>query len=174
MTRVRQLPRMRAEVCGGRDPLLHATYLQVPGRFRVARKLRGSETASTKKVLFRIQYLTCGKLRVQFDARFTAYPAAWNPFGPRQEGSMKQSEKRANVRCLLQIPVRFRCFEIACANLEIPGQTINISRSGLFLISAQRLKVGSSLSLTLRVPTEISGSALTNCDARGVLCTSKS
>jgi hypothetical protein len=133
----------------------------------VARKLRGSETASTKKVLFRIQYLTCGKLRVQFDARFTAYPAAWNPFGPRQEGSMKQSEKRSNVRCLLQIPVRFRCFEIACANLEIPGQTINISRSGLFLISAQRLKVGSSLSLTLRVPTEISGSAFNELRCTG-------
>lgn len=80
---------------------------------------------------------------------------------------MNRSEKRSNARCLLQIPVRFRCFEIACADLEISGQTINISRSGLFLTSAQRLKVGSSLSLTLRVPTEISGSAFSELRCKG-------
>jgi hypothetical protein len=80
---------------------------------------------------------------------------------------MGKSDKRSNARCLLQMPVRFRCFEIARADLEIPGQTINISRSGLFLISAQRLKLGSSLSLTLRVPTEISGSAFNELRCKG-------
>lgn len=80
---------------------------------------------------------------------------------------MKRSEKRSNPRSLLQIPVRFRCFEIACADIEIPGQTINISCSGLFLTTQQRLKVGSTLSLTLRVPREISGSAFRDLRCKG-------
>ena len=80
---------------------------------------------------------------------------------------MTSPDKRSSPRYLLPIPVRFRCFEIGCAGLEVPTQTLNISCSGLFLLSPQRLKVGSKLSLNLRVPTEISGSVFTELRCRG-------
>lgn len=80
---------------------------------------------------------------------------------------MKGSEKRSSPRRWLQIPVLFRSFEIAPGDREIATKTINVSHSGLFLTSPQRLKLGSSLFLTLRVPTEISGSVFAQLKCRG-------
>ena len=80
---------------------------------------------------------------------------------------MTFQDKRLSPRYLLPIPVRFRSFEIGCAELEIPTQALNISRNGLFFASPQRLKVGSKLSLNLRVPTELSGSVFSELRCRG-------
>jgi len=76
-------------------------------------------------------------------------------------------EKRVEFRYPLQIPVRFRCFEMDCTDLEVSTQAVNISRSGLFLISPQRLKLGSLVFLTLHVPTEISGSVFSELRCKG-------
>jgi hypothetical protein len=80
---------------------------------------------------------------------------------------MIQSDKRLHPRYLLKIPVRFRCFEIACGDLELSTEALNISRGGLFMTSRQRLKVESWLSMTLRVPTEISGSVYSELRCTG-------
>jgi hypothetical protein len=42
---------------------------------------------------------------------------------------------------------------------EIMSETSNISRTGLFMRSPLRLKIGEPLALVLRVPTYLSGSA---------------
>jgi hypothetical protein len=55
------------------------------------------------------------------------------------------------------IPVSFRCLEID--SIEYASQIESISRHGLLMSSPKRLKAGSQLSLRLRIPPEISGSA---------------
>lgn len=80
---------------------------------------------------------------------------------------MKSCERRLNPRYLLPIPLSFRAYELDSADSEISTRTINNSRSGLFLKSPHRLQVGSKLSLNLRVPTEISGSAFSQLRCRG-------
>jgi hypothetical protein len=56
------------------------------------------------------------------------------------------------------IPVSFRCLEIGSDSIEYATQIESISRDGFLMTSPKRLKVGSRLSLRLRVPPEISGS----------------
>ena len=68
-------------------------------------------------------------------------------------------EKRTSPRYDLRVLVRFHCIEEGSAESEIVSQTANISDSGLFLHSTIRLRVGVPLSLTLRVPTSVSGGA---------------
>jgi len=72
---------------------------------------------------------------------------------------MQNLEKRVSPRQSLQIPVRFRSLELASPEPELASETSNISRSGLFMKSPLHLKVGSTLAITLRVPTYLSGSA---------------
>ena len=72
---------------------------------------------------------------------------------------MQNPEKRVSPRQLLQIPLRFRILEVGSPDPELASETSNISRSGLFMRSPLPLKVGSSLAITLRVPTYLSGSA---------------
>jgi hypothetical protein len=71
---------------------------------------------------------------------------------------MQDLEKRTNPRQLLQIPLRFRNVEVASTEPELASETTNISRSGLFMRSPLPLRVGTALSMTLRVPTFLSGS----------------
>lgn len=80
---------------------------------------------------------------------------------------MPSPERRSNPRRPLRVPIRLRCSEIA---EEISTHTENVSWSGAFLTSPKRLPVGSPLSLTLRVPIEISGSAYSElrCEGRVV------
>ena len=82
---------------------------------------------------------------------------------------MKSSERRLNPRYLLPIPVILKGSELDLAESEISTRTVNISRSGLFLKSPHRLPVGSKLSLNLRVPTGISGSAFSQLKCRGLV-----
>jgi len=82
---------------------------------------------------------------------------------------MKSSEKRLNPRYLLLIPLSFRGSDLNSAKPEISTRTVNISRSGLFLRSPHRLRVGSELSLSLRLPTETSGSAFSQFRCRGLV-----
>jgi PilZ domain len=72
---------------------------------------------------------------------------------------VQNPEKRVSPRQLLQIPLRFRILEVGSPDPELASETSNISRSGLFMKSPLPLKVGSSLAITLRVPTYLSGSA---------------
>jgi hypothetical protein len=82
---------------------------------------------------------------------------------------MKSSEKRLNPRYLLLIPLSFRGSDLNSAKPEISTRTVNISRSGLFLRSPHRLRVGSELSLSLRLPTETPGSAFSQFRCRGLV-----
>ncbi|HXH65956.1 MAG TPA: PilZ domain-containing protein [Candidatus Limnocylindrales bacterium] len=83
---------------------------------------------------------------------------------------MQKLEKRTSPRQSLQIPLRFRVVEVGATDPELASETSNISRCGLFMKSPLPLKVGSPLSMTLRVPTYLSGSArsLVQCLGRVV------
>ena len=72
---------------------------------------------------------------------------------------MQKLEKRTSPRQALQIPLRFRIVEVGSTEPELASETSNISRSGLFMRSPLPLRVGTPLSMTLRVPTYLSGSA---------------
>jgi len=76
---------------------------------------------------------------------------------------MPVSDRRGDPRFMLIIPVRFHHPSAG----EIATQAVNVSRSGLFLKSPQKLAVGSSLHLNLRVPTEISGSVFSELRCTG-------
>src|ERR1700692_4665507 len=78
------------------------------------------------------------------------------------ERSMQSHEKRISPRYALKVLVRFHCVEEGSTDSELVSETANISNSGLFLHSIIRLKVGVPISLTLRVPTSVSGSALSH------------
>jgi len=80
---------------------------------------------------------------------------------------MQNPEKRVSPRQSLQIPLRFRILEFGAPDPELASETSNISRSGLFMKSPLPLKVGSSLALTLRVPTYLSGSARSRVQCTG-------
>jgi len=83
---------------------------------------------------------------------------------------MQKLEKRISPRQSLQIPLRFHSGEMASTDPEVASETSNISRTGLFMRSPLRLKVGEPLALTLRVPTYLSGSArsILECSGRVV------
>ena len=80
---------------------------------------------------------------------------------------MQDLEKRTNPRQLLQIPLRFRNVEVASTEPELASETTNISRSGLFMRSPLPLRVGTALSMTLRVPTFLSGNPRTDVQCTG-------
>ena len=72
---------------------------------------------------------------------------------------MQKLEKRTSPRQALQIPLRFHSGEMDATDPEIMSETSNISRTGLFMRSPLRLRVGETLAMILRVPTYLSGSA---------------
>ncbi|HYL61263.1 MAG TPA: PilZ domain-containing protein [Candidatus Methylomirabilis sp.] len=81
---------------------------------------------------------------------------------------MPSPDRRSNPRYPLAIPVRIRAFDSARGeHEEVSAQSTNVSCSGLFITSPQKLPVGSALSMTLRIPTEISGSAFTGVRCMG-------
>jgi hypothetical protein len=89
------------------------------------------------------------------------------PFASREEIHMTGPKKRSHPRYSPKVLVRFRCFELACGDLELSTEALNISHHGLFMPSKVRLRIGSLLSLALRVPTEISGSAFNELRCAG-------
>jgi hypothetical protein len=80
---------------------------------------------------------------------------------------MQNLEKRSSPRQSLQIPLRFHSIEMAATDPDIASETSNISRSGLFMRSPLRLKIDEPLSLTLRVPTYLSGGARSELQCSG-------
>jgi PilZ domain len=76
---------------------------------------------------------------------------------------MPASDRRGNPRLLLTIPVRFQ----DGTGTEVQAHATNISRAGLFLNSPQKLTVGASLHMRMRVPTEISGSVFSELQCQG-------
>jgi len=80
---------------------------------------------------------------------------------------MRRLEKRHSPRQSVQIPLRFHSEEMQASDPEIISETVNASRTGLFMRSPLRLKVDEALSLTLRVPTHFSGSALSEVRCTG-------
>lgn len=80
---------------------------------------------------------------------------------------MESIEKRTSPRQALQIPLRFHSREMAVGVPEISSETTNISRTGLFMRSPLRLRIGEPLALTLRVPTYLSGSARSTVECSG-------
>jgi len=123
-------------------------------------------TPSSIVVLARFRYLTCVRQGVEFNTLFAFFPSRGFP-SPRAEVHVIASEKRSGPRYLLRIPLCFRCFEFTCTDAEISTHSENISRSGLFMASPHRLRLGSSLSMTLQVPTEMSGSAFSEIRCMG-------
>jgi PilZ domain len=80
---------------------------------------------------------------------------------------MQSHEKRISPRYVLKVLVRFHCIEEGSSDSELVSETVNISNFGLFLHCAIRLRVGVPISLTLRVPTSVSGSALSHIQCLG-------
>jgi len=76
---------------------------------------------------------------------------------------MSTSDRRCDPRFLLVVPVRFQ----HPAGGEVTTQALNVSRCGIFLKCPQKLAIGSSLSMRLRVPTEISGSVFSELRCTG-------
>ena len=71
---------------------------------------------------------------------------------------MQQIRERSNPRQPLQVPLRFRSLdEDNSDGPETLSETSNISQSGLFMHTHLRLKLGAPLSLSLRIPTSLSG-----------------
>ena len=80
---------------------------------------------------------------------------------------MQKLEKRNSPRQALQIPLRFHSVEMAATDPDVNSETSNISRTGLFMRSPLRLKIGEPLSMILRVPTYLSGSARSAVECQG-------
>jgi PilZ domain len=76
-------------------------------------------------------------------------------------------ERRFNFRHLLQVRVVFQTPQMSSA---IVSKTLDISNLGIFLVSPRKLQLQSTVLLSLRVPTEISGSAFgeLHCEGRVV------
>ena len=72
-------------------------------------------------------------------------------------------QRRARSRFSMRLPVRLRLLDEPEASqgaaAELKTETINISSRGFFMELPQRVGVGRSVAVYLRVPTEISGSA---------------
>lgn len=67
-------------------------------------------------------------------------------------------EKRRNVRHAVQLQASFRALDYF-QNVEIPGETRNVSRYGVFLTSRVLLKVGAPLRLALHTHAPVADSA---------------
>jgi len=80
---------------------------------------------------------------------------------------VQKLEKRICPRQALQIPLRFHSSDMGTADPEIVSETSNISRTGLFMRSPLRLKIGEPLALTLRVPTYLSGNGRATLECSG-------
>jgi hypothetical protein len=78
-----------------------------------------------------------------------------------------RTEKRINHRHSLQIPLRFRRLDRNCKESPVSTHTVDISSSGLCMTSPRHLELGSWLLMTLRVPTELSGSAFGEIECTG-------
>jgi hypothetical protein len=81
---------------------------------------------------------------------------------------MRETAERSTPRQPLQVPLRFRVLDEESSNAgETFSETSNISQAGLFMYTHLRLKLGTPLSLSLRIPTSLSGSGRYYFHCRG-------
>src|SRR2546423_7983906 len=80
------------------------------------------------------------------------------------------SERRQVNRFNMRTSLRFRATNLASDKSEHFTEALNISRGGFFFASSAPLQVGVPLEVTLRMPTEVTGSKPeeTRCTARVV------
>jgi len=80
------------------------------------------------------------------------------------------TERRQVARYNMRTPLRFRATNLASDRSEHFTEAINVSRGGFFFASSAPLQVGVPIEVTLRVPSEVTGSKPqeTRCTARVV------
>jgi hypothetical protein len=79
---------------------------------------------------------------------------------------MRNIERRSCERHPITIPVRF-CQGGAAFGTEVKTRSVNISQSGLLITSPVPLAIGSTVLMSIKVPTEISGSAFNELQCLG-------
>ena len=79
---------------------------------------------------------------------------------------MHNTDRRSYQRHPLAVPVRF-CQGGAAFGTEVNTRSVNISQSGLLITSPVPLAVGSTVLMSIKVPTEISGSAFNELQCLG-------
>ena len=77
---------------------------------------------------------------------------------------MKVGDRRDVLRCNVCIPLRFRAIGLASTSSEYRTESLNISRRGVFFISHVKLRIGTPVEISLRLPREVTG--LEAVDAR--------
>lgn len=80
---------------------------------------------------------------------------------------MLVQDARKEERHPLRIPIRFCSADGSGSEGTSCAEATNVSRSGLYMTSEARLKVGALLMLVMRVPTEISGSVFNELRCMG-------
>jgi hypothetical protein len=85
-------------------------------------------------------------------------PMASSSPAVRAVRSQPQSQSRRSHRWPLQVPLRYQA-TVDNRIREIVSQTVNVSESGLFMLTHMKLEIGAALSLAIHIPKEISGSA---------------
>ena len=81
--------------------------------------------------------------------RITGLSMERMPMDPKQKHSILFNRQL--------IPVSFRYSDLGSGAPEHTTQAVSFSQNGFVIISPERLKIGSLLSLRLRVPPEVSG-----------------
>ncbi|HTQ60265.1 MAG TPA: PilZ domain-containing protein [Candidatus Solibacter sp.] len=70
---------------------------------------------------------------------------------------MQGSERRQLARHPLRTPMRFRSTGVAADQSEHFTEALNISRGGFYFASSAPLQVGMPIDVTLRMPSEVTG-----------------
>ena len=67
-------------------------------------------------------------------------------------------ERRQLTRYNLRTPLRFRAMGLAADKTEHFTEALNISKGGFFFATSAPLQVGMPIEVTLRMPSEVTGS----------------
>jgi len=83
---------------------------------------------------------------------------------------MPAPERRQMTRHSLRTPLRFRSTGVAADKTDHFTEALNISRGGFYFASSAPLQVGMPIEVTLRIPSEVTGSSTEemHCTARVV------
>jgi len=68
-----------------------------------------------------------------------------------------KAERRVVPRYTVKIPLRFRAVGLIEETGDELTESLNISRRGVYFASQARLKVGTPIEITLRMPREVTG-----------------
>jgi len=78
-------------------------------------------------------------------------------------------ERRTSARAELRLPVRLYSKEFHPKPMEIHTYTVDVSSGGVLLNSPRPLRVGSTLAVSLQVPSDISGSAFSQFKRKAIV-----